>query len=74
MQSASKEIIKSSFEHLACINYNLETEIGKKVLESLQWNKNLEKNGWGTQGAVGADRSDYTKASGRGDKVNLISL
>ena len=39
-----KEIIKSSFEHLACINYNLETEIGKKVLESLQWNKNLEKN------------------------------
>jgi hypothetical protein len=35
-------------------------------------NKNLEKNGWGTQGAVGADRSDYTKASGRGDKVNLI--
>jgi hypothetical protein len=34
--------------------------------------KNLEKSGWGTQGKVGEDRSDYTKASGRGDKVNLI--
>jgi hypothetical protein len=34
--------------------------------------KNLEKSGWGTQGAVGADRSDYTKPSDRGDKVNLI--
>ena len=37
-------------------------------------NKNLEKNGWGTQGAVGANRSDYTKASARGDKVNKLDF
>jgi hypothetical protein len=56
--------------------HHLDNSIAKKFStdpDKADYQKNnLEKQGWGTQGAVGADRSDYTKASGRGDKVNLI--
>ena len=35
-------------------------------------NTNFQNFGWGTQGAIGKQKADYTIASGRGDKVNLI--
>ena len=34
----------------------------------------MEKRGWGTHGELGAEKSDYTKDSGRGDKVNKLDF